>query len=349
MNTAKRHFCYTLNNYTKTHETLYQAIDCVYHVYGREVGASGTKHLQGTICFKNARTLRGVLRILQVGGAMPHVEPCVDVHKSIAYCKKDGNFWQQGKAPLTPKDGGAIEKKRWENILAKAQAGKGHRLPAREQVQLCRTIDYIHAKTQVAQSFPDTNEQMIWIWGASGTGKSRWARQTYPNAYLKMANKWWDGYKGEQVVLLEDLDTAHSCLGHHLKIWGDRYQHLAEKKGLSCKIRPGLFIVTSNWHPSSIWPLQADLEAIERRFRVIQFPLEKDEDREFLAQHPKPALRDEDTSDTDSLPSAAEPAPKRRVVLQVPDEDEEEESESSSNDEDEEPSDGISLGSQDTA
>ena len=36
----------------------------------------------------------------------------------------------------------------------------------------------------------------VWIWGEPGTGKTHYAREKYPNCYIKAQNKWWDGYTG---------------------------------------------------------------------------------------------------------------------------------------------------------
>eukprot|EP00965_Chrysotila_dentata_P098512 3256166-Pleurochrysis_carterae.AAC.1 len=86
-----------------------------------------------------------------------------------------------------------------------------------------------------------------------------------------MCNKWWDGYVDHDVCLIEDFDKAHNVLGHHMKIWADRYPFMAEIKGSAIKIRPRLVIVTSNYHPSHIWQDDTTLGPIMRRFKCVEF------------------------------------------------------------------------------
>lgn len=110
-----------------------------------------------------------------------------------------------------------------------------------------------------------------WHYGPTGTGKSSTVRKENPIFYHKIPNKWWDGYKDQEVVIIDDFGEEHSCLGYHLKIWADHYPFTAEVKGTTISLRPSKIIVTSNYHPSQIWAKQEQLQPILRRFKMIEY------------------------------------------------------------------------------
>lgn len=127
---------------------------------------------------------------------------------------------------------------------------------------------------QVPQYMP---KSCFWIVGDTGIGKSRYVRETYGDkVYAKQMNKWWDGYAGEEVVLIDDFDLAGQCLGHYLKIWADCYSFLAEVKGGTIRPVINTFIVTSQYTIDEIWKKSKDGEwdyqmcaALFRRFKVV--------------------------------------------------------------------------------
>lgn len=86
-----------------------------------------------------------------------------------------------------------------------------------------------------------------WIVGKPGVGKSHYARAKNPEHYDKPLNKWWDDYKGQPAVILDDFSREHSVLGSHLKRWADKYPFTAEVKGGATRLRPQRIIVTSNY------------------------------------------------------------------------------------------------------
>ena len=110
------------------------------------------------------------------------------------------------------------------------------------------------------------------MWGESGSGKSHDARHKYAQGayYLKAQNVWWDGYNGEETVILDDMDESFTA--HNLKIWLDLYSCRGQTKGGHVNLTYKRFIVTSNY---SIEELFADkpkvIEPIRRRCQVIHY------------------------------------------------------------------------------
>lgn len=263
-----RNFCFTMNNYVDT--VLVDSIDCKYIVYGKEVGESGTPHLQGFIVFENPRAIGGVIK------SMPgcHIEVARTVDEAIAYCKKDGDWIERGVAPVSLKDktkaGGDATKRKWEETWELAKNGEIESIDAETRIKHYRTIRAIQKDFGVRP--PDLEvdsgfKGILWIYGNPGSGKSRWVRDNFTReeVYDKTLNKWWDGYNGERIVLLDDFGKAHGVLGEHIKRWGDRYSFPAEIKGGKIDIRPERIIVTSNYTPDQIWEEPMIYQAIMRR------------------------------------------------------------------------------------
>lgn len=100
-----RNFQFTLNNYTQEHEDkLKKMFDdkkllCVQ--YGREVGESGTPHLQGYVNLKYGKTITAMNKFFTKHlGKAPHLEIPRNLEALWNYNKKDGNVVQHGETPV---------------------------------------------------------------------------------------------------------------------------------------------------------------------------------------------------------------------------------------------------------
>lgn len=257
---------FTLNNWTQDEYNKLCDIPYRYMVIGSEVGESGTPHLQGYVHLSKRMRLSG----LKPYSPRAHWDVARGTGPQASdYCKKDGTFEEFGDMPdETGAAGGVVEKERWTTAFAACKVGKLDDVPADILMRCYRTCKEI-AKDYMSK--PDDADDVtgVWLYGPPGVGKSRKARADYPGAYDKMQNKWWDGYQGQDYVILDDFDSKE--MGHLLKIWADRYSFLAETKGGAINIRPKKFIVTSNYSPDDIvgWD-DVLVAAIKRRFHVIR-------------------------------------------------------------------------------
>ena len=257
-----RHWCFTLNNYTEDDvaylEAFSQTGPVVYIVFGKEVGESGTPHLQGYIIFRSQQYFSYVKALLPRG----HWGVKRDTSKKASdYCKKDGDFFEAGQLP---KESGEMEKDRWELARKRAREGDLDEIPPDIFIKYYRTLTQIK-KDYMTKPADLKDVTGVWLYGPPGIGKSHSARQRYPNSYIKGQNKWWDGYQGEETVIIDDFDCKE--LGHHLKIWSDQYAFIAENKG-ALMIRAKVICITSNYHPRQMGWDEVTTEAIMRRFKI---------------------------------------------------------------------------------
>lgn len=240
----------------------------------KEIGNStGAIHWQIFVSYKKAVRLR---QIKTDFGNSVHAEPS---RSSAAeeYVFKEETRVEGTQFELGEKAFQRNNAEDWSRIWEKAKKGQINDI-ADEMPNVA--IQHYRTLKMIAMDFmecpPDlTVTAGIWIHGPPGVGKSFYARQCYgTNLYLKAQNKWWDGYQGQQNVLLDDLDS--DCLGHYLKIWADKYAFTAECKGSSVQIRPKNFIVTSNYTIDELFAKdQTLIEAIKRRFYRIFIPFKR--------------------------------------------------------------------------
>lgn len=141
---------------------------------------------------------------------------------------------------------------------------------ASHQVRYMQNLTKLTAFYSPAHERPDVCG--VWITGSSGTGKSYLARSKFPAPYyIKAQNKWFDNYRREETIILDDFDTLGTGLSHHLKIWTDRYRCQGEIKGGTVQLNHSHFVVTSQYTIAQLWKDDPEVvAALERRFRVFK-------------------------------------------------------------------------------
>jgi len=273
-NARKRQYCFTWNNYPDDYRLLLDAIECRYLIAGEELAPdTGTPHLQGFICFTNAKTVTAARRSLPGchvtvanGSALQNKQYCSKSRPDDA--TPNEVVYERGDMPVSNADKGDAERARYQNAWDLAKVGDIESIDADIRLRLYSSIKRIQSDFMAPQpNLPDVCG--IWIYGISGCGKTRAVLQSYPDCYPKPRNSWWDGYQNEPVVLLDDVDKFDVALGGKLKHWADFCSFIGEKKGTSLKIRPTKVFVTSQYTIEDIWQDEETRDALNRRFTVI--------------------------------------------------------------------------------
>lgn len=260
-----RNICYTLNNYTPEEEALYRAIDATYHTAGREIGEEGTPHLQGYAEFANSRPWAWIHKRFP----RAHVEKRAGTAaQAIAYCHKDGDFWEIGEPKKQGKRSDLDEIKTaladGVDMLTIADSHFG---------DFCRYHKSFSLYRQLLAKHRTEPPKAVWLWGRTGVGKTRRATTSHSSFYMKPDSKWWDGYEQQEAIIIDDWRPNHwLCLAGLLTLT-DRYPYQGEVKSGFVKINSPYIYITSDRPPTEVWSgehKERDLSQLLRRIEVAE-------------------------------------------------------------------------------
>lgn len=94
-----KNWCFTLNNPTNDEKVFISSLvdgksDVRYVMYGNEVGAEGTPHLQGFLSLQSRKRLQELKKIL---GPRFHLESARNPVAALQYCKKENDWVEFGE------------------------------------------------------------------------------------------------------------------------------------------------------------------------------------------------------------------------------------------------------------
>lgn len=252
--TPPREYIFTINNYTETEWKCLNEIDAekiTYMIAGKEIGPKcGTPHIQGYIRWKHPKTMSALSKIPGFGRAHLTIARGDDFQNQT-YCSKEGEWFEKGE----PKKQG----KRNDLLRVKEIIDTGGNL--RQCFEECfektvkhtgGIIRYIFERQEYRET-DDPPPKVIWRWGKSDTFKTRWVWLTFgkPNVYQKRANKWWDGYNQQQVILIDDFNGKWEF--RDFLQFLDQYQYMGDVKYGHVKVNSKIIVITCEFHPRHFW------------------------------------------------------------------------------------------------
>lgn len=271
MEQKSRHHCFTINNYKPDHETeqILKLKGATYYVFGKEVGASGTPHLQGYVHWRTPRAFRAVCNYIKGW----HIEPTKGTNtQAIEYAKKDGDWIEWGDPP---KQGDRGDLKAIKDSIVEGK--KVDEIIMENPImfhQYGRTLNKIEDLT-MRKKFRTEMTQGIWFWGPTGVGKSHNAFKDFtPETHYVLNindNGWWEGYTQQDTVIINEF-RGQIPYGELLDLL-DKWPKTVKRR---CRepvpFTSKVVIITSSKSPEECYHgivLNDSLEQLLRRLKVI--------------------------------------------------------------------------------
>lgn len=222
---------------------------------------TGKVHMQGYLELEKKKTFCGVKKMM--GSQTVHLEKRHGTQdQAIDYCKKDGQFYELGKKKAQGGRSDLVDVR----LVANSGGMRAVCMETKEGDEDGSTQPRFGMQAiRVAETFlkycntpRDWKPVVIWLYGESGAGKSREARIILAgiDTHVKNTdNKWWDGYDGQEGVILDDFRESWWSMVHMLGLL-DRYAFQIEHKGGTRQFRAKYIVITSIRPPQEYYQME---------------------------------------------------------------------------------------------
>lgn len=267
----------TLNNWTREEltklTTTSRSLYC-HAVVAQEIAPNtGTPHLQFNLTFLKMMTLAQVKLL----SPRAHWEVTRSLRAAERYCmKKDtdpAKIWLCDNRVRAKTSVETTE--RLEMYAEELKAGKSVTAIARENI-VEAAKDYQRLEWMSSRLAPTRSEKptVTWCYGKTGTGKSMWcheqARLLGDDYHTQSGSfKWFDGYDGQDVVVVEEFRGGDAKLSELLRFL-DGYPLRVPYKGGFQQMRARHVFINSCFKPEECYrTLAEDLAQLKRRIDTI--------------------------------------------------------------------------------
>lgn len=256
----------------------------------RELHVDGTPHLHALLWCRSRVDLRTFRSLDAILGQHGNYQVMKDPVKSVQYLMKGDDYVSFG---FDPKEYVAAAKQKrprtnaglagWNAALTAVQKGgsfadlEDQAFVARNLRKLMAYADWWSTQHPKHRVGTDWAVRTVVLWGDTGVGKSYWARRgghgldggVFVLPYQRDGGVWWDGYRGERVLLLDDFDPKKMPLLQLLRVL-DSYEYTGMVKGSVVRADWLEVIITNNAHPSTWYPKASyeRMRALKRRLKI---------------------------------------------------------------------------------
>lgn len=266
---SSRGWFLTINNFDEVEEEQLKSEKFEYLVYQVEKGEKeGTEHLHAFIYYKSERKFETMKK--KFPGA--HIEKVKRIKKCMEYCSKvKTRLRGPYEFGTKPKQGNRTDLDDLAEMVVNGMSM--YEIAKADPAGFARwkkNIEYLKYAL-----IPERTEkpQVWWLWGESGAGKTTYVHDKHgrgrKNIFIKDSTKWWDGYDGQKIVLIDDFCEWQWNFKNFLRAL-DAFDYSSEYKGGYVNIPCDFIYVTCTKHPNQIWEDEEDAYQVRRRCTKIK-------------------------------------------------------------------------------